>query len=77
MTIKFTLGFLLGATLAATIVHYLGTAEGRALVNRVKDDTASLRGQEADEDTLDTVVVVVDPGISSEPAVGRMRESLS
>lgn len=35
---KFTLGLLLGATVGATVVHYLNTSEGKALVNRVKDD---------------------------------------
>lgn len=35
---KFTLGFLLGASVGAAVVHYLNSNEGIALVNKVKDD---------------------------------------
>ncbi len=35
---KFTLGFILGASVGAAVVHYLNTSEGKALVNKVKAD---------------------------------------
>lgn len=35
---KFTLGLLLGASVGAAVVHYLNTAEGKALVKKVKTD---------------------------------------
>jgi|GEM_PF-3340745 len=35
---KFTLGLVLGASVGAAVVYYLNTAEGKALVNRVKND---------------------------------------
>lgn len=35
---KFTLGLLIGASVGAAVVHYLNTAEGKALVNKVKND---------------------------------------
>jgi gas vesicle protein len=35
---KFTLGLLLGATVGAAVVHYLNTSEGKALVDKVKED---------------------------------------
>ena len=35
---KFTLGLVIGASVGAAVVHYLNTAEGKALVNKVKND---------------------------------------
>lgn len=35
---KFTLGLILGASVGAVVVYYLNTAEGKALVNKVKND---------------------------------------
>ncbi|MDB5210270.1 MAG: hypothetical protein JWQ30_1097, partial [Sediminibacterium sp.] len=35
---KFTLGLLAGAVIGAAVVHYLHTREGRALVDKIKDD---------------------------------------
>ncbi len=39
MNIRFTAGLLIGAALGAVVVHFLGSAEGRAFINKVKDDT--------------------------------------
>ncbi len=39
---KFTLGFLLGASVGAAVVHYLNSNEGIALVNKVKDDVSGV-----------------------------------
>ena len=37
-TMKFTLGLLIGASVGAAVVHYLNTYEGKALVNKIKND---------------------------------------
>jgi hypothetical protein len=72
MSFKFTLSVLLGAAIGGVIAHYLHTSEGRAFVNRVKDDTSDLKqsltgNKEALADqresfspseTVDTIVVV-------------------
>jgi hypothetical protein len=39
MNIRFTAGLLLGAALGAVVVHFLGSPEGRAFINKVKEDT--------------------------------------
>ena len=39
---KFTLGFLLGASVGAAVVHYLNSIEGIALVNKVKEDVSEV-----------------------------------
>ena len=39
---KFTLGFLLGASVGAAVVHYLNSKEGIALVNKVKEDVSEV-----------------------------------
>jgi gas vesicle protein len=41
---KFTLGLLLGATVGAAVVHYLNTYEGKALVDKVKEDVDDVSG---------------------------------
>lgn len=35
---KFTFGLLAGITIGAAVVHYLSSREGKALVNKIKDD---------------------------------------
>lgn len=35
---KFTLGLVIGASVGAAVVHYLNTLEGKALVNKIKND---------------------------------------
>lgn len=35
---KFTLGLIIGASIGAAVVHYLNTLEGKALVNKIKND---------------------------------------
>ena len=38
MYMKFTFGLLAGMAIGAAVVHYLSSREGKALVNRIKDD---------------------------------------
>ena len=35
---KFTFGLLAGIAIGAAVVHYLNTREGKALVDKIKDD---------------------------------------
>lgn len=39
---KFTLGLLIGTAATAVVIHYINSFEGRALINRVKNDADEL-----------------------------------
>ena len=39
---KFTLGVIVGAAVTAIVAHYLDTREGKALVDKIKQDTDDL-----------------------------------
>ncbi|MCW3087456.1 MAG: hypothetical protein JWQ78_842 [Sediminibacterium sp.] len=51
---KFTLGLLLGAAAGAAVVHYLNSAEGRALVDKIKGDVDEV--SENISNAADTIV---------------------
>jgi hypothetical protein len=48
MSIKFTLGLILGVAAGAAIMHYLDTEEGKAFVKKIKSDLGDLEDSLAD-----------------------------
>jgi hypothetical protein len=42
MSVKFAMGLLIGAAAGAVLMHYLNTPEGKAFVEKVKDDISEM-----------------------------------
>jgi hypothetical protein len=71
MSIKFTLGLILGVAAGAAIMHYLDTEEGKAFVKKIKGDLGDLEDSLADlkEDIVSKTRSTFGDkeGISSDP----------
>lgn len=48
MSLKFTMGLLIGAAAGAAIVHFLNTEEGKAFASKLKKDVIDVEDELAD-----------------------------